>query len=144
MSGWDQQDTDRSSKAVDRTLTIPQGRAPATKIKAYKNVRSFYAANMVTLPKAKLKLGDNNQVRVKVETTATDFLLMVRKALNAASIRDHSDSSVDRMVSHHENMPGSRRGRWRIIAFDCIQTLESSVNVKSGKKYRKPFRGATF
>jgi hypothetical protein len=35
---------------------------PATKIKAYKNVRSFYAANMVTLPKSKLKFGDDNQV----------------------------------------------------------------------------------
>ena len=60
--------------------------------KQYRTVRSFYAANLVSLPRIKLSSGNAASSHVvQNHVTATDFLEMVRKALNSATkLRDKS------------------------------------------------------
>lgn len=70
--------------------------AGTTKIRNYKTVRGFYEANLITLPRKKLKPSEASNMKgsrtfaVKAETTAEDFLRMTRKALNYAGVRDKS------------------------------------------------------
>jgi hypothetical protein len=70
--------------------------APSTKMRAYKTVRSFYEGNRIALPKAKFRVSDNGgegggrQVKVKGETTAFEFLGMVRRALDFCKVRDRA------------------------------------------------------
>lgn len=51
-----------------------------TRIKAFKDVNSFYRSNLVTLPKAKLRVKDERK-GVSNEVTATQFLQFARKVM---------------------------------------------------------------
>lgn len=67
-----------------------KGSSLSTREKHYNNIRSFYSGNMVTLPKVKLKVGEVENSKVGIETTASEYLKMAEKALLVASVRDRS------------------------------------------------------
>ena len=60
-----------------------------TRQRHYNSLRGFYSANLVSLPRAKLRDGEKNG-RVRQEITATEYLGMFRRALEFADIRDRA------------------------------------------------------
>ena len=60
-----------------------------TRQRHYNSIRGFYSANLVSLPKKKLKDGEQNG-RVRQEITATDYLKMFKRALEYADVRDRA------------------------------------------------------
>ena len=55
----------------------------------YNSIRGFYSANLVSLPRRKLKDGETNG-RVRQEITAMEFLKMFKQALEYTDVRDRA------------------------------------------------------
>ena len=59
----------------------------------YRTVRSFFDANLVSLPRSKLRMGGNSSNQeVRTEPTATEFLALARRVLTSGRlfVRDRS------------------------------------------------------
>src|SRR5271157_488577 len=69
-----------------------EGASVETYKKAWFRIRGLFEANMVPLPAVKLRITGNGSRQVRIETTAFEFLEMVRKVLTAGrlTLRDRS------------------------------------------------------
>ena len=66
-----------------------QGDTFGTRQRNYNSLRGFYLANLVSLPRRKLQVGEMSG-RVRQEITATDYLKMFKLALEYADVRDRA------------------------------------------------------
>ena len=90
--------TVRTLKAHLQTLqdwvmsTEFEGSSRETRRKAWFRIRGLYEANMVPLPAVKFRAPGNGVHQVRVETTATEFLGMVKRVLSSGhlTVRDRS------------------------------------------------------
>ena len=63
-----------------------QGDTLETRQRNYNSLRGFYLANLVSLPRKKLQVGEANG-RARQEVTATDYLKMFKRALEHTDVR---------------------------------------------------------
>lgn len=63
-----------------------------TRINYYRDIRSFYEKNFVTLPRSKLDIQRRDETVIPTQVTATEFLKMAQKVLehNSVTLRDRS------------------------------------------------------
>ncbi|MDG6919728.1 MAG: hypothetical protein JRN62_09895 [Nitrososphaerota archaeon] len=114
----------------------------------YNSIRGFYAANLVGLPRRKLKDGETNG-KVRQEVTAMEFLKMFKQALEYTGVRDRAlmlcalqggmDDSTLARVFNITAFPQLARhfgtSRWKDWADGLCPVRIDLVRPKSGERF---------